>query len=61
MEKTRQELEKMSIKQLKNHLEQTRSMNYSAALTYGSELCAGSMEREEREIEEVLKKKINTK
>jgi len=57
MKKSREELRKMSLKQLENHLEQVRSLHLSAWNTYGSELSSGHMERVEEIIREIIREK----
>ena len=44
------------IKILEKSLEKMRESNRSSWDTYGSELCAGEMIREERELEEKISK-----
>jgi len=61
MDTTIEELRKMSIKNLKQYLQKIQSDNLSAWNTYGSELCSGSILKEEEIIENIIRAKEGRK
>ena len=54
-------LRKISIKKLKALLQKTREDNSSSWNTYGSELCSGSMLKEEETMERIIREKEGRK